>query len=374
MKTLIAKLALIATLGTACVPLANHGFAAANVFTMPVTAEADSDTKPAVTNVGLLSLIRRPVMPLRWTLPTHVIQHPHQRAQAYAQHQANRRLRAGGGQFDFPTQLVGTTPDGNITLYVDPTLGQPAADLAQAVFAMAAQTYANCQAYFSVRGQPVNVILAAVNNRTDGTGGAYHYGCNFAPGGDLYCDVAFGNPTMTNGLIVAELTESFMGAQNAGWDCGGSNGEALSRFLAELESGGPGGALAAYSTGPAWDQAGQPDWIDATEPTDGNPVSTGCGIVYLYWMLSQGYSAAQITQAGCADGTLAANYTAQTGNATASADFTAAVAGLGGPIASDNPWGPIAAALRRPTGAGQVRVDTETRTVAVPPGWRVVQA
>jgi hypothetical protein len=69
-----------------------------------------------------------------------------------------------------------------------------------------------------------------------------HHGCSFNPGGgDLYIDAAFGNPVMTTGLIVTESTESFMGAQNSGWDCGGSNGEALSRFLAELESGGPTG-------------------------------------------------------------------------------------------------------------------------------------
>ena len=61
---------------------------------------------------------------------------------------------------------------------------------------------------------------------------------------------------MTNGLIVAELTECFMGAQNQGWDCGGSNGETLSRFLAELESGGPAGALAAFATGPTWTAPG----------------------------------------------------------------------------------------------------------------------
>src|SRR5437899_1833695 len=99
-----------------------------------------------------------------------------------------------------------------------------------------------------------------------------------------------------SGLFVAGLAESFMGAKNKVWDCGGSNGEALSRFLAELESGRPRGALAGFSTGPLWDQAGRPNWIDATEPTDRDGASIGCGVVYLYWMISKGFAAAQITQ------------------------------------------------------------------------------
>jgi hypothetical protein len=154
-----------------------------------------------------------------------------------------------------------------------------------------------------------------------------------------YCDAAFGNATMTNGLVVAELTESFMGAQNKGWDCGGSNGEALSRFLAELESGGPAGALAGFATGPDWDRAGRPNWIDATEPTDQDSVSTGCGVVYLYWMMSQGHTPAQIAQAGCPDGSLASNYQALTGRTSAWNDFLAAVNRLPHGVDSDDPWG-----------------------------------
>jgi hypothetical protein len=283
-------------------------------------------------------------MALRLTLPTHILLNSHKKAAAFGRHFTKQRARAAGpvaGGFDFPSQFVGTTPDGNVTVYYDPSLGQAGSDLAQQIFALVDITYADCQAFFDVPGQPVNVIIAAVNGATDGTGGAYHYGCNFNPGDDLYCDAAFGNPELTNGLIAAELTESFMGAQNQGWDCGGSNGEALSRFLAELLSGGPDGALTAFATGPAWDQDGRPDWIDATEPTDQNPVSIGCGLVYLYWMLSKGFTAAQITQAGCSDGTLASNYTALTGATTAWADFMAAVNGLSGPITSDNPWGSI---------------------------------
>jgi hypothetical protein len=267
---------------------------------------------------------------------------PSRKAKAFQHQWANRSARrlaaAAAGGFDFPTTLVGVTPDNLMTVYYDPSLGQPGADLAQQVLAQGQQAYGDCQAFFGVAGQPVNVIIAALNDLTDGTAGAYHYGCSFNPGGDLYCDAAFGNPQMEIGLVVAELTESFMGAQGKGWDCGGSNGEALSRVLAELLSGGPDGSLAGYATGPAWDQSGQPNWIDATESTDQDSVSTGCGVVYLYWMLSRGFTPAQVTQAGCPDGTLASNYFALTNTATAWDDFSAAVAALPGSLVSDNPW------------------------------------
>jgi hypothetical protein len=265
------------------------------------------------------------------------------RAAAFGRHHADLRRRAASatpGGFDFPTRFVGATPDGNTTVYNDPGLGQPGADLAQQILGRAVDTYNQCQAFFGIPGQHVNVIIAAVNGVTDGSGGAYHYGCDFNTGADLYCDAALGNAELTNGLVVAELTESFMGTQGRGWNCGGSNGEALSRFLAELLSGGAGGALAAYATGPRWYQDGRPNWIDATEPTDQNVDSTGCGIVYLYWMMSLGFTAAQITQAGCPDGTLASNYTAVAGTGkNAWTDFSAAVSALPSGVPSDNPWG-----------------------------------
>ena len=161
-------------------------------------------------------------------------------------------------------------------------------------------------------------------------------------GGDLYLDATFASTIsdplgLEVGLYVAELSESFMGPQNKGWSCGWSNGEALSRFCAEQAT--PAGTLSGFATGPAWDQAGRPDWISKTEQTDGDDVSTGCGIVYIYWMLSLGFSAAKVTQAGGA--TLSANYKALTGKDNAYTDVLAALKGV--TISSDNPFGSTAA-------------------------------
>jgi hypothetical protein len=320
------------------------------------------------------------------TLPTPLASDSRKRAQVFQHYHACLRKNlaaAAPPAFDFPTQLVGTTPDGKVTLYYDPSLGQPGAQLAQQLLMTVAQTYADCQAFFNILAQPINVIIAAVNNVTDGSGGAYHKSCLFTSGRDLYCDAAFGNPALTSGLIVAELTECFMGLQNKGWDCAGSNGEALSRYLAQQTSGGSSGALAEYATGPAWDQAGRPNWIDATDPTDQDAVSTGCGIVYLYWMLKEGFAPTQITQAGCPDGTLHSNYAALTGKTSAWTDFSAALGGLARAITNDNPWqrAPVAApanpapvypAPARPEPArDQILIDATARTVTLSQGWRV---
>jgi hypothetical protein len=127
------------------------------------------------------------------TLPTGLLANPHKRAASFGglyQQRRARRAQTPAAGFDFPTQVVGTTPGGNVTVYYDPALGQPGNTLAQQILARAATTYADCQAFFNIPGQPVNVIIAAVNGATDGSGGAYQYGCNFQPGGDLYCALA----------------------------------------------------------------------------------------------------------------------------------------------------------------------------------------
>ena len=315
-------------------------------------------------------------MSLRMMMQTGRLIDHQKRAQAFRNYQTQLRHKAvkaaaAGPAFDYPAQRVGTTPNGIVSVYYDPSLGQPGATLAQQVLLAIGGAYANCQGMFNVRGKPVNVVIAALNGETDGSGGAYHYGCDFSSGGDIYCDAALGDPALTIGLFTAELAECFMGLQNRGWNCGASNGEALSRFLAEQTSNGPAGVLAGYESAPQWDAAGRPDWIDATEPTDQDLVSVGCGVVYLYWMLSKGYTAAQITQAGCPDGTLSSNYAALTGAASAWSAFQTALAALNAPIGSDNPWRNAPAPAPAPVAlaSGQIVIDTAARTVTLPAGW-----
>ncbi len=236
--------------------------------------------------------------------------------------------------FDYPTTLVGSS--GMTTIYYSPALGPKGLANAQFLLARVDAAYQVCQGYFGIPGSPVNLIVAPLSGSNDGSGGAYHWDCSFTSGGDLYVDSAYADPMMDVGLFVAELSECFMGLQAKFLDCGKSNGEAFSRFHASLASGGANGSLAAFLTAPTWDQAGRPDFIANTASSDQNDSATGCGVLYLWWMVSQGYTPAQLTQAGGA--TFAANYHTLTGKTTALADFMAAVSGLPNGVTSDDPW------------------------------------
>jgi len=247
------------------------------------------------------------------------------------------QVAAAGDHLDYPATQVGVV--GNITVYYDASLGPQGLALATQMLNFVIRPYVDMEALFGVSGAPFSIVIAPLSGKNDGSGGAYHYGCDFNSGGVLYLDATFASTTVAPwaleiGLYVAELSECFMGTQNLGWGCGYSNGEALSRFCAERET--PAGTLNAFATGPTWDQAGRPDWISKTEQTDQDGVSTGCGIVYLYWMRSLGFTVPAIVQAGGA--TLAANYQTLTGKTTAYQDLLAAVNGM--TITSDNPFGP----------------------------------
>jgi len=243
---------------------------------------------------------------------------------------------AAATAFDYPATQVGVT--GNITVYYDPSLGAQGLSLATQLLNAVTGPYNDMQTFFGITGGTADVVIAPLSGNNDGSGGAYHYGCDFTSGGVMYLDATFANPTVDPlnlevGLYVAELSESFMGQQGGGWGCGFSNGEGLSRFCAEQET--PSDTLAAFATGPAWAQAGFPDWVTQTDQTDQDAVSTGCAVVFIYWMRSLGFTIPRIVQAGGA--TLSANYQTLTGNASAYQDLLSAVQGVS--VTSDNPFG-----------------------------------
>ena len=216
---------------------------------------------------------------------------------------------------DYPATQVGVT--GNITVAYDPSLGTQGKNLATNLLNCVAGPYQQMQRVFGIAGGAVTVVVAPLSGAHDGTGGAYHHGCDFVSGGVLYVDATYANTTQNPldlevALYIAELSEAFMGAQGKGWGCGSSNGEGLSRYLAENSS--PGVMPSWGITGPSWAAAGYPDWVTKTEGTDRNYVSTGCAVVYLYWMRSKGYTISQIVQTGGA--TLSDNYKGLTGRTT----------------------------------------------------------
>lgn len=255
------------------------------------------------------------------------------------QHWLESKAKEANRGLDYPTELFGTADQ--MTISYDPQLGKNGKLLAKQLLYRLPPQIKKCQSIFGASIPAFQVVIAPLSGLNDGSGGAYHYGCDFTSGNVLYIDAAFNNPQLDVGLTIAELVECQMGQQAKGWNCGGSNGEALSRFLAELASGGPNGALASFSSALAWDVGGRPNWLNTTEDTDQNPISIGCGMVYLYWMLSLGFSPTQITQA--AGATLADNWGVLTNKPyyvawpTFIADVNAKF--LSGTIASDDPWG-----------------------------------
>jgi hypothetical protein len=178
-------------------------------------------------------------------------------------------------------------------------------------------------------------------------GGAYHFGCNAT---DLYVEPT---PQLASGFMVAELVEVFEAAINNGWQCGQTNGEALSRVLATERN--TNLAQLQVQTGQAWWTNGHQDFVTNNNATDQDENSNGCGPLFLYYLHSQlGYDWTRITTAGGA--TLGDTYQRLTGNSGAQGfqDFINRLAtldsgsGLQLP-ASGNPF-PIGASGQTPSG------------------------
>jgi hypothetical protein len=238
------------------------------------------------------------------------------------------------------SQFVGTSPSGRVTVYVDPSLGQPALQNAQDLVNDADRVVTANDGIFGTTGGPVNVIVFALDGNTDGTGGADHMGCDYSTGPNIEACASFGNSMRVSALFEAELSECSMNGNL----CGLSTGEALSRWCATVIGN---NALADFATAPTWDQDGEPDFVNQTDPTDGNPDSTGCGMAFLSWLISQGYGLEKIAPAmvnlGDA-GTLAQLYANLTSDDAGNAfpNFQAATQNLPNGVTSDDPFGGLA--------------------------------
>ena len=235
------------------------------------------------------------------------------------------------------SQFVGASPSGKVTVYVDPTLGQPAMTNAQDLVNDADRVVTANDTIFGTTGGPVSVIVFALGGNTDGTGGADHMSCDFVNGAAIEVCASFGDSARVSALFEAELSECSMGGNL----CGVSTGEALSRWCAMVISN---NALADFATGPQWYQDGMPDYVNQTDPTDQNADSTGCGMVFISWMISQGYGLGTIAQTMVSfeeAGTLAQLYATLTGDSPSNAypNFIAAVQQLPNGVTNDDPFG-----------------------------------
>jgi hypothetical protein len=239
--------------------------------------------------------------------------------------------------FQGQATLVGTSPSGRVTIYVDQSLGQPGLDNAQSLLSDADRVVQANDLLFGTSGGSVNVVIFALGGATDGTGGADHMGCDYIVGANIEVCASFGQPMRVSGLFEAELSECNMGGNL----CGVSTGEALSRWCASSVSH---DALPDFATAPTWFNDGMADYVNTTDPTDGGADSTGCGMAFISWLLSQNIALSAICQAlpplGVS-GTLAQLYANLTNNdpSTAWPNFTSAVQALPGGVTSDDPFG-----------------------------------
>jgi hypothetical protein len=253
---------------------------------------------------------------------------------------ARRRLAAAAPQWPSYTgtsQLVGTSPSGNVTVYVDPSLGAPGLKNGQDLLNDADRVVNANNAIFGTTGGAVSVIVFALGGATDGTGGADHMGCDYTTGNAIEVDASFGDSQRVSALFEAELSECSMGGNL----CGLSTGEALSRWCAASTSS---NALSDFATAPQWFQDGMPDFVDQTDSTDQNADSTGCGMAFISWLISTGYALTQIAPAMVAlgnNGTLAQLYQNLTSDSESNAwpNFQSAVEALPNGVTSDDPFG-----------------------------------
>ncbi len=223
---------------------------------------------------------------------------------------------------------------------VDPVLGHAGSQIATSLLQTCEQDYASLQGMFggiTPTALPFHLIVTA------GSDGASHDSCQ---GTALSIGARSGPVGFMRSLVIAEEDEVFEANFGHGWDCGASNGEGLSRVLANDLV--PGVEPQGFVSPPVWldgpSDAGvlREDWVNKTDPTDVNYFSIGCSVLFLNWLRFQlSFSWAQIVAAGTP--TLAGTYKNLTGRDDGFTTFKALVDQVFPPgqpsnLATDNPF------------------------------------
>lgn len=232
-----------------------------------------------------------------------------------------------------------TTPHFRVS--VDPGLGAKGTKVADALLATCEQDFLTLQGYFggiTPKSMPFHLIV------TSGNTGASHATCAATA---LSIGAHSGPLEFMRSLVIAEEDEVFEANFRHGWDCGASNGEGLSRVLANDMV--PGVEPQGFVSPPVWldqpsDVTGvlREDWVSKTDPTDTNYFSIGCSVLFLNWLRFQlGHSWKEIIAAGAP--TLAGVYRNLTGKTDAWATFSGVInakypPGTPSGLTKDNPF------------------------------------
>jgi len=194
---------------------------------------------------------------------------------------------------------------------VDPGLGPAGSKVADALLQTCEQDFTTLQGYFggiTPKSLPFQLIV------TSGSQGASHATCAATA---LSIGAHSGPLGFMRSLVIAEEDEVFEATFGHGWNCGYSNGEGLSRVLANDMV--PGVEPQGFVSPPVWldessDITGvsREDWVSKTDKTDTNYFSIGCSVLFLNWLRFQlKFTWTQIIAAGAP--TLAGTYQKLTG-------------------------------------------------------------
>jgi len=202
-----------------------------------------------------------------------------------------------------------TTPHFKVS--VDHGLGAKGTKVAEALLKTCEQDFATLHGYFGgivPKSMPFHLLVTA------GSDGASHATCLATA---LSIGANSGPLAFMRSLVIAEEDEVFEANYGHGWNCGYSNGEGLSRVLANDIV--KGVEPQDFVSPPVWldqpsDETGvlREDWVTRTEHTDMNYFSIGCSVLFLNWLRFQlNFPWAKIIAAGAP--TLAETYMNLTG-------------------------------------------------------------
>jgi hypothetical protein len=247
------------------------------------------------------------------------------------------------GAFDFAGTLHGSTE--HFVVYYETALGSAGAEVAGQVLGKVEADYARLSELFGgvTLAQPFNVVIAVINGARDGTGGAYHKGCNDQT---LYVGVKLEpqiDSDRSSFFVVTQAVDVFAAAQGKHAECGSSYGGARKRALAaELYP----KEITEFATAKYWLDGARADFVSVNDETDMNSESIGCAVLFLNYLRTQlNIPWERILQAGGA--TLAETYANLGLGSDAFAKFRALVdrhfaPGKPSAVTTDNPF-PLAA-------------------------------
>jgi hypothetical protein len=186
-------------------------------------------------------------------------------------------------------------------------LGQRGEQLARGILSMCEADFVQVRTWFGgvlPNDLPFRCLIMP------GSFGAFHATCADT---QLHLAAFDGdNAELVEMVNMAEVVEVFSAAQKLGWNCGASNGEGLSRVLStQLHPTQPDG----FATAADWLNSRRPNFVDRSDPTDQNPISIGCAVLFLNYLRYQlGYDWQGILSGGRP--TLAETYYVLTGGKT----------------------------------------------------------